>query len=69
LQTSETGTLGAALYAGVGAGVYKSYKEAVEVAVHIKDKFEPNPELAEVYNEGYHRFVSIYEALANGKVF
>lgn len=66
VQTSETGALGAALYAGVGAGVYKSFKEAVDVAVHVKEVYEPNPKLASAYEEGFQRFVSAYEALAGG---
>ncbi|HHY43056.1 MAG TPA: carbohydrate kinase [Thermoanaerobacterales bacterium] len=69
LQTHETGTLGAALYAGVGAGVYKDFKEAVETAVHIKDSFEPNPKVAEAYNEAYQRYVNAYTALEKGGVF
>jgi xylulokinase len=69
LQTHETGTLGAALYAGVGAGVYSSYKEAADIAVHISGEYTPNTQLAESYNDGYRRFVNVYEALAKGGVF
>lgn len=69
LQTFETGTLGAALYAGVGAGVYNSYKEAVDAAVHIGRVYTPNPKLTKGYDEAYEKFVAVYEALANGKVF
>ena len=56
LQTSETGCLGAALYAGVGAGVYSSYKEAVETAVKIKEEYEPNPANFAAYDESYERW-------------
>ena len=69
LQTSETGTLGAALYAGVGAGVYKSYKEAVDIAVHVTKEYTPDPKLAGVYNDGYERFVKTYTSLAKGGIF
>lgn len=69
LQTSETGALGAALYAGVGAGVYGSYKEAVDTAVHIKEEYEPNPQSYAAYDDAYARFVKVYEALHAGKVF
>ncbi len=69
LQTSDTGALGAALYAGVGAGVYKSYAEAANTAVHIKDEYEPNPKAYAAYDEAYGRFVRVYEALNKGKAF
>lgn len=69
LQTHETGTLGAALYAGVGAGVYKDYKEATDAAVRVSGQYDPNPKLAEAYEDGYRRFVKAYEALAKGGVF
>ena len=68
LQTSETGCLGAALYAGVGVGVYKDCKEAAERAVHISDTYEPNPENYEAYQEGYQRFINLYDAL-DKKIF
>jgi xylulokinase len=69
LQTHETGTLGAALYAGVGAGLYKDYKEAVDIAVHVSKEYTPNSRLGNVYDEGYDRFVHTYKALTAGGVF
>jgi xylulokinase len=69
LQTPETGALGAALYAGVGAGVYTSYKEAAETAVHIKETYEPDPANFAAYDEAYGNFVKVYTALHEGKVF
>jgi xylulokinase len=69
LQTSETGALGAALYAGVGAGVYKSYQEAVATAVHIQETYQPDPARFAAYDEAYENFVRVYSALHEGKVF
>jgi len=66
LQTSETGCLGAALYAGVGAGVYKDYKEAADRAVKIREEYEPNPANFAAYDAAYERWVTAYEALAQG---
>lgn len=66
LQTSETGCLGAALYAGVGAGVYKDYKEAADSAVKISEEYEPNPANFAAYDAAYERWVTAYEALAKG---
>jgi xylulokinase len=67
LQTSETGCLGAALYAGVGVGVYKNCQEAASV-VRIENTYEPNPANYEAYDEAYARFDVAYDAL-DEKVF
>jgi len=53
----------------VGAGVYKSYKEAVDIAVHVTKEYTPDPKLAGVYNDGYERFVKTYTSLAKGGIF
>mgnify|MGYP000862962592 CR=1 FL=1 len=69
LQTSETGCLGAAIYAGVGAGVYKDYEDAANKAVRIKEVYTPNPDNYEAYDRAYKRYVTAYESLANGGYF
>ena len=63
LHTSETGCLGAALYAGIGIGLYKSPEDAVERAVQVTKRYEPNPDNAAAYDKAFERFVTIYEAL------
>lgn len=68
LSASETGCLGAAMYAGIGVGAYKDAKEASKRAVGIKATFEPNPENYEAYDKAFERFNAIYNAL-DGKVF
>ncbi|MBQ9827996.1 MAG: carbohydrate kinase, partial [Lachnospiraceae bacterium] len=62
-ETSENGCLGAAIFAGIGAGIYKDAKEGAEKAVRIKCVYEPNPEMKEAYDAGFERFVSIYKKL------
>jgi xylulokinase len=69
LQTPETGALGAAMYAGVGVGAYDSYREAADIAVHIKETYEPNPKNFAAYDEAYEKFVKVYTALHEGGVF
>lgn len=69
LEVSETGCLGAALYAGVGLGVYKDLDDAVSRAVRVKGVFQPNPENREAYDKAYGRFVKGYEALSGGGYF
>lgn len=68
LSTSETGCLGAALYAGIGVGAYQNPHEAVERAVKISQTFMPNPANYEAYDKAYKRFNDVYDAL-NGRFF
>ena len=68
LQTSETGCLGAALYAGIGAGIYNDPADAVARAVKTTTRYEPQAFLADAYEEAFARFVDVYEAL-DGRVF
>jgi xylulokinase len=50
-RTHETGNLGAALCAGIGAGVYKDLKEAKGMVGGIKTQYVPNLKNHEVYKE------------------
>lgn len=63
LRTSEAGCLGAAMYAGVGAGLYGSCEEAAEQAVSVVHRYEPNVTLKAAYDESFERFVGVYDAL------
>ncbi|MEG0377707.1 MAG: FGGY-family carbohydrate kinase, partial [Eubacterium sp.] len=69
LKTSETGCQGAALYAGIGAGIYKDYNEAVEIAVQIAETYDPNPSNYEAYDEAFERFTLCYNSLYKGGYF
>jgi xylulokinase len=68
LRTSEAGCLGAAMYAGVGIGLYGSCEEAAARAVKVVHRYEPDPETETAYDEAFHRFVDLYGAL-DGRVF
>jgi xylulokinase len=56
-------TLGAAMLAGVAAGVYASFDDAVRQTVSIKRTHEPNPENSRVYDKGYKFYRELYEKL------
>ncbi len=56
-------TLGAALLAGVGVGVYSDFTEAVSETVKVKRTHEPNKQLKEEYNRGYSTYLALYAAL------
>ncbi|HSV74598.1 MAG TPA: FGGY family carbohydrate kinase [Chthonomonadales bacterium] len=63
LQTSETGCLGAALYAGIGAGLYRTPAEAVDRAVKVTAVYQPDPSLAAAYDRAFARFAQTMDAL------
>lgn len=63
LRTSEAGCLGAAMYAGVGAGLYSSPEAAVERAVSVVHRYEPDPSKKDAYDAAFKRFVDVYEGL------
>lgn len=63
LETSANGCLGAAMFAGIGVGVYKDPYEAAARAVRIKNTYKPNSDNKEAYDEGYKRFVKTYQGL------
>jgi xylulokinase len=68
-EVSETGCLGAAMYAGVGAGVYKDCRDAARKVVKLGSVYEPNPEKAAAYEEAYKRYQSYYDAMELGKIW
>jgi xylulokinase len=59
----EAATLGAAILAGKAVGMFKSVEEAVGEMVQIKERFEPTPANALIYNEAFKTYVQLYEAL------
>ncbi len=62
-NTSSATTLGAAIVAGVGTGVYSDYESAVKQTVHVKRHHEPNAATAEIYAKGYERYLELYRSL------
>jgi xylulokinase len=69
LKTSETAVLGAAILAGVGAGIFKSVQEGVDQMVKVKDRVEPNLRNHAIYEEMYQAFVYAYEGLASSGAY
>ncbi len=64
VPASDTATtLGAALLAGVGCGIYQDYKEAVESTIHITRVHEPNMENHERYQKVMELYLALYENL------
>ena len=62
LQYQETGSLGAALLAGIGTGMYKSHEEASLVARNVIDvkRVNPNPLHRDIYDDLFSIFKEVY---------
>jgi xylulokinase len=62
LEFQETGSLGAALLAGVGAGIYGSYDEASNVALEVNrtKQIDPDPGKRDLYDELFSIYVKIH---------
>ena len=62
-ESEEGSAFGAALLAGVRAGVFADAAEAVARCVRVRARVEPDPAWVEEYARGYTRFRSLYPAL------
>ena len=66
VPASDTATtLGAALLAGVGTGLYKDYDEAVTLTVKETRHHEPDPDNKTVYDQTYQTYLDLYKSLAH----
>lgn len=63
MQQSESGCLGAAMLAGVGAGIFASPEQAVAVMVKPGDKFLPENELTGTGAKIFARYQKFYQQL------
>ncbi len=64
VPSSDTATtLGAAILAGVGTGIYRDYEEAVSLTVHETRRHEPDPENKKIYDNVYRKYLQLYDHL------
>ena len=61
--SEEGSAFGAALLAGVRAGVFADTGEAVSRCVRVRDRLEPDAAWVEAYEHGYARYRTLYPAL------
>lgn len=64
-KTEQGPGYGGAILAAVADGRYPSVEDACHKLISIKGKIEPDPEIAERYEERYHIFHELYPALKN----
>ncbi len=62
-DADESGALGAALFAGVGTGVWGSLGEAVEATVRVAGTYEPDPARGERMAETYDAWTDLADSL------
>lgn len=62
-EVTEAACLGAALLAGMAAGVYPNAQMAVDRTVHLRKRIEPKPESAAIYERRYTIYKRLYPAL------
>ncbi len=65
----EAGLAGAAICAGVGAGLFRDMYEGVDNFVQVEQRFEPNPALQARYDEMFDLYQTTYRALVATGVF
>ncbi|MBQ4564229.1 MAG: xylulokinase [Lachnospiraceae bacterium] len=64
VAASDTATtLGAAILAGVGVGMYESFEEAVALTVQTKRYHYPDSTKRGIYNKNYQTYLELYEQL------
>jgi len=64
VPSSDTATtLGAAILAGVGVGIYESFEEAIDLTVKVTRTHTPNMENHKVYEKLYPIYLGLYENL------
>ncbi len=63
-RITEAGTLGAALIAGVGAGLFPTYDAGVEAIVHLGRTFEPGPSRQAVYERRFEKHRRLWPLMA-----
>jgi xylulokinase len=64
-RVSEAGAMGAAILAGVGAGVFPSQQAGVEAMVTLEKVFEPDAQKHALYAQRYERYTRLAPLMAD----
>jgi xylulokinase len=63
VEAEEGPAYGAALLAGVGAGVWPSIEKACQAVIRPSEIIQPNPKHVELLNRCYRNYQQLYPAL------
>jgi xylulokinase len=67
LVNLDSGLVGAAMLAGVGAGLFATLEEAARRMCRVDRTFEPNPARTAAHDEGFGRYRELYARLKGFK--
>lgn len=62
-RSADAGTLGVAILAGVGTGIWNSVGEACEQVVKTKNAIAPIPVNKDIYEQGYKKYCELYHCI------
>lgn len=65
IEDKELGAQGAAIVAGIAAGVYADYEEGIRRTVKITKTVQPRPEYGPVYEKKYQTYRRVIEGLSS----
>ena len=69
LKQTDAAAVGAAIFAGIGAGVFGNIVEGCRQIVKIDESYSPIPENVPIYDQSYDIFCRSYQALTESNVF
>ena len=64
IEDKELGAQGAAIAAGIAAGIYKDYNDGIKKTVKITKTVQPRPEYKEIYEKKYQTYRRVIEGLS-----
>ena len=64
IEDKEMGAQGAAIAAGIAAGIYRDYNDGIEKTVKISKRVQPRPEYKEIYEKKYQTYRRVIEGLS-----
>ena len=65
IEDKEIGAQGAAIAAGIAAGIYADYQDAIARTVHITKTIAPRPEYKEIYEKKYETYRKVIDGLSS----
>ena len=65
IEDKELGAQGAAIAAGIAAGIYKDYNDGIQKTVKITKTVQPRPEYKEIYEKKYQTYRRVIEGLSS----
>lgn len=69
LQVEDAAVMGAAIMAGKAVGIFRDVAQGVQRMVKVKDRYEPIPGHAQLYDEMYEIYCAAYQGLTEHGVF